>query len=379
MSSRKILYRALMFAAAVMLYSAAGMVLAAFGAETPKPAAGETVHFPDGTWSGLPQVGPNGKVRQCVMVAPRPRAGSDGKIDTAFSVIISAGSGLTFSVMDDKVPSERILDDQAEIVLDGKSFPAVAFIVGGNSIAFHPGDAAGALETLKKTELVQLRSGGAGIDTGPIVLALHDDGSSWLEQCGREFKIAIDRPTDPEAAPMPVPRPHSPEIRTSEPTPAGPPGIEDKQKISGWDASELRGDDGRVLACMIRAHYTMGGPNGRSLATFLVATRSKGLTMLLKDSALDLPVGPGTPINATLKIDDKPFVGFSAEAEGHDEIAIFPNHGMALASALGDGVKAQFDAVKVETLTFPVVAGVVPWLRACTHRWGFSFEPDAKG
>jgi hypothetical protein len=170
--------------------------------------------------------------------------------------------------------------------------------------------------------------------------------------------FGADKPTDPQA---------------------GPPGSDDTQKIGGWDASELRSDDGRVQACMIQAQYTMAGANGRSIATFLVVSRSKGLTMLLKDSTLDLPAGPGTPIDATLKIDGKPFTGFSAEVEGHDEIAIFPDHGMALAAALGDGVQAQFDALKAETMTFPVVAGVVPWLRACTHRWGISFEPDAKG
>lgn len=384
MSGTKILYRVMIFGAAVVLYSAAGMALAGYGAEIqkpqiPKPAAGKTVHFPDGTWSGLPQTGPNGKVRQCVMVAQRPRAVADGKIDTAFSVTISAGSGLALAVMDDKVPSEQIMDDEAEIILDGKSFPAVAFTVGPTSLAFHPGDAAGVLDALKKTDLVQLRSDGAGLDTGPVVLALHDDGYSWLRQCGREFKIAIDESTDPNAGPLPAPRPHSPEIGTSEPTTAGPPGIEDKQKISGWDASEIRGNDGKVLACMIRQHYTMGGPNARNIATFLVASRSKGLTMLLKDSDLDMPGGPGTPVKATFKIGDKSFAGFSAQVEGHDEIAIFPDHGATLAAALGDGVSAQFDAAKVETMTFPVVAGVVPWLRACTHRWGFGFEPDAKG
>jgi hypothetical protein len=181
--------------------------------------------------------------------------------------------------------------------------------------------------------------------------------------------FGTDKPRAPRAAP------HSAEIGTPEPTAVGPPGIEDTRKIRGWDASELRGDDGKVLACMIRAHYTMGGANGRSITTFLVASRSKGLSMLLKDSVLDLPGGAGAPINATLKFDGKPFTGFSAEVEGHDEIAIFPDHGMALAAALDDGASAQFDAVKVETLTFPVVAGVVPWLRACTRRWGFGFEP----
>ncbi len=156
-------------------------------------------------------------------------------------------------------------------------------------------------------------------------------------------------------------------------------GTHDQQKIGGWDGSEVRGDDGRVTACMIRAHYTINGANARSVATFLVASRNKGLTMLLKDSALDLSAGPGTPINATFKINDKPFSGFSAEVEGHDEIAIFPDHGTALASALDDGATAQFDALNAETVTFPIVSGVVPWLRACSQRAGFGFEPDAKG
>jgi hypothetical protein len=159
----------------------------------------------------------------------------------------------------------------------------------------------------------------------------------------------------------------------------GPAGLQDKQKISGWDASEVRDDDGNVLACMIQQNYTIGGRHKRSIATFLVVSRSKGLTMLLKDSALDLPGGPGAPVHATLKIGGKPFSGFSAQVEGDDEIAVFPDHGMALASALDHGVRAQFDALKFETLTFPVVSGVLPWLHDCAQRWGISFEPDVKG
>ena len=99
--------------------------------------------------------------------------------------------------------------------------------------------------------------------------------------------------------------------------------------------------------------------------------------MLLKDSALHLP--GGATIDATLKLDDKPFTGFLAQVEGADEIAIFPDHGAALATALGDGVSAHFDATKIETVDFPVVAGVVPWLRACSNRWGLSFESNVKG
>jgi hypothetical protein len=377
MQNSQIAVRALIFGAAVLLYSAAGIVLAAYGAEIPKLAAGKTVHFPDGTWSGLPQTGPDGKVRQCVMAAERPRAGSDGNIATDLSVNIGAGAGLAFALMDDKLPSEQIMDDEAEIVLDGESYPAVAFTVGANSIAFHPGDAAGVLAALSKTDMVRLRSDGAGLDSGPIALDLHGAAYAWLKQCGTQFKIAIDQPSDPKAGGLPVPHPHSLEIGSAQPTPAGPPGIEDKQKISGWDASELRGNDGRVLACMIRQHYQVGGPKPRNIATFLIVSRSKGLTMLLKDTVLNLP--GGQTLDATLKLDTKPFVGFSAQVEGSDEIAVFPDHGAALALALGDGVSAHFDALKTETIDFPVIAGVMPWLRACSRRWGFSFEPDAKG
>jgi len=379
MSSSQILYRVLAFGAAVILYSAAGMALAAYGAEIPKPVAGKVVHFPDGTWSGLPQTGPNGKVRQCVMIAERPRTGSDGKIDTDFSVDISAGSGLTFGLSDDKLPTDSILDDEAEVVLDGKTFPAVAFTIAGGKgkLAFHPGDAATALAALKTTDTVRLRADSGRIDTGPIVLAMHDDSYSWLKQCGTQFKIAIDKPTDHDAPVMPVAYPRSPDVGTSTPTVAGPPGIEDKRKISGWDASEIRGNDGRVLACMIRRHYSEGGAKPHTLATFLVVSRTKGLTMLLKDSFLNLP--GGASVDSTLKIDDKPYAAYSAQVEGSDEVAIFPDHGADLASALGDGVSAHFEAKNVETVDFPVVAGVMPWLRVCTHRWGFGFEPEAKG
>jgi hypothetical protein len=121
---------------------------------------------------------------------------------------------------------------------------------------------------------------------------------------------------------------------------------------------------------MIRQHYAEKAHN---IGTFLMVSRARGLTMMVKDTMLNLPEGKS--IEATLKLDDKPFVGFSAQVLGNDEIGLFPEHGAALALALGDGVSAHFDALKVETLDFPVVAGVVPWLRACSRRWGISFDP----
>jgi hypothetical protein len=44
---------------------------AALAAPNDKPVAGQQVRFPNGYWSGLPQAGPDGEVRQCVLVALR--------------------------------------------------------------------------------------------------------------------------------------------------------------------------------------------------------------------------------------------------------------------------------------------------------------------
>ncbi len=63
---------------------------------------------------------------------------------------------------------------------------------------------------------------------------------------------------------------------------------------------------------------------------------------------------------------------------GNDEIGIFPQHGNALAAALGDGVTFNFKS-KVEGMEFPIPAGVVPWLRACSRRNGFGFEAAEAG
>ena len=108
--------------------------------------------------------------------------------------------------------------------------------------------------------------------------------TNWLKACGRTFDIAIDKVTDPDAPPMPAPRPRSPKIQVSAPTKAGPPGIEDKQKIDGWDASELRNNEGQIIVCFIRRHYYTGSePGSRHLATFFMVSRRKGLTMMLRN------------------------------------------------------------------------------------------------
>jgi len=231
------------------------------------------------------------------------------------------------------------------------------------------------LSALEKTATLRLRSDGAGIDTGAIALDLPGEALGWLKQCGKLFDIAIDRPTDPNAPDLPAPRPRSPEVASAEPTPAGPAGIEDKQKISGWDASELRSGDGKIAVCFIRQHYRVGsGAGAHVIGTFLMVSRVKGLTMMLKDSSLNLP--EGQPLEASLAIDKKPFAAFSSHMLGGDEIGIFPQHGLALADALGDGAPVTFDAPKIEKLEFPVPGGVLPWLRACARRSGIGFEPD---
>src|SRR4030095_10213488 len=56
----------------------------ALAAPEAKPVAGQQVRFPQGIWAGVPQAGPDGKVRQCVLVAPRQRAGKDGPVNTRF-------------------------------------------------------------------------------------------------------------------------------------------------------------------------------------------------------------------------------------------------------------------------------------------------------
>jgi hypothetical protein len=364
-------FRALMIGA--VLGSLPDSVLVAGGAAAAapeKPAVGKTVHFD--SWTGLPEAGPDKKIQQCELAAKRSR--SEG-IDTVLTLTIGRGSGLAFAVSDDKLSSEHILDDQAELTVGDRAFPATAFTVRSDTLAFHPGDATGVLAALDKATTLRVRSDGAGIDSGAMTLDLPVEALAWLKQCAKQFDIALDHPTDPKAGDIPTPRPHSPRIATATPSAAGPPGIDDKQKISGWEASELRSTDGKIAVCFIRQHYQEGsGSSARVIGTFLMVSRAKGLTMMLKDSSLDLP--EGKPVDATLSIDKKPFTAFSAHMLGSDEIGIFPQHGLDLANALGDGVPVTFDAPKLEKMEFPIPSGVLPWLRACTRRSGIGFEPD---
>ena len=168
------------------------LAASAIAAPVDKPVAGQQVHFPNGYWSGLPQAGPDGKVRQCVMVALRQRTGRNGPVDTRFSINISRGTGLAIMIQDDGLPSEQVLDDQAELTIEDRAFPAVYFPIG-NAQIFHPGDADGALTALGKATQVRLRSDGGSIDSGAIKIELAADALSWLKQCGKTFDIAIDK------------------------------------------------------------------------------------------------------------------------------------------------------------------------------------------
>ena len=263
------------------------------------------------------------------------------------SIIISRGSGLAFAVTDGKISPDKILDDQAEIALDDRSFPAVAFTVGSDTLALHPGDAAAAFSALEKTTKLRLRSDGAGIDTGAIALDLPGEAFGWLKQCDKQFDIAIDRPTDPNAGPLPVPRPRSQEIGSAQPTAAGPSGIEDKQKISGWDASELRDFAGKIAVCFIRQHYAMGsGSRARAIGTFLMVSRAKGLTMMLKDFEFQA-AGRKT---GRSHVDDREQAVrriFSAGA-GQRRDRHLPDAWDGLGAALGDGATVAFDSPKIE-------------------------------
>lgn len=350
------------------------IVTSSSAAPAEKPVAGKVVHFPQGVWSALPQVGPDGKVRQCVLVAARDRATKDGSVTTRFSLNISRGSGFTAVLQDDRVPNEEVLDDQAEMLIDGHSFPSTGFPVAGTAFTFHPGDAASALAALTKANRITLRSDGAGIDSGAIAINLPAEALKWLADCGRIFNIPIDKPTDPNAPDMPAPRPRSPKIVDISTLPPGPPGMSDKAKIEGWDASELRASDGRIIVCYIRRRYSMGSePSSRQLATFLMVSRKRGFSVVLKDSNIHQP--EGAPVEAaTLTVGDEPFTGFSAQMQGSDEIGIFPQHGTALAARLEKGVRATFKSKVSDNFEFPVQASVIPWLRACARRNDIAFE-----
>jgi hypothetical protein len=354
----------------------AATALRVSAAAVDKPVAGQQVRFEKGFWSAAPQTGPDGKVRQCNLAALRQRAGAQGPIETRFVVDISKGSGLTFMLLDERLPHELVVDDQAEVIIDERSFPAVGFNVG-TAFAFHPGDAGGAQAALAKARRVSLRSDGAGVDSGAINLELPAQALNWLIQCGKTFDIAIDRPTDPSAPEMPVPRPRSPRISITVATPAGPPGIEDKQKIEGWDASELRNGDGEIIVCMIRRHYRMSSePDARRFAIFAMVSRVKGLTLMIKDSTVDRP--EDQVVDATLGINDQPFTAFSAHMLGRDEVGIFPRHGAAIATALQSGGVVKFkSAASPDQFEFSMNAAIVPWLRACARRNGIAIEPPA--
>jgi hypothetical protein len=358
--------------ASLLVGSLAACSLAA-AAPVEKPVAGKVVYFAQGLWSALPQLGSDGKVRQCVLVAARDRAAKDGTVTTRLSFTISRGSGFTAVIQDDRVPTEEVLDDQAEILIDGRAFPSVGFPVAGTAFIFHPGDAAGALTALAKASRITLRSDGAGVDSGAIAVNLPADALKWLNACSRTFNIAIDRPTDPNAPDMPAPRPRSPVIVDISTLPPGPPGMSDKQKIEGWDASELRSSDGSIVVCFIRRHYVMGSePSSRRMATFLMVSRKRGFTLMLKDSNINQP--EGAPVEATLKVGDEPFTGFAAQVQGNDEIGIFPQHAAALAAVLEKGIRVTFTSKVSDNFEFPVQASVIPWLRACARRNGIAFE-----
>jgi hypothetical protein len=115
-------------------------------------------------------------------------------------------------------------------------------------------------------------------------------------------------------------------------------------------------------------------PSSRRVATFLMVSRKRGFTMMLKDSNINQP--EGAPVEAaTLKVGDDPFTGFSAQMQGNDEIGIFPQHATALAALLEKGTRATFKSKVSDVFEFPIQAGLIPWLRACARRNGIAFEP----
>jgi hypothetical protein len=346
-------------------------------ADAVKFEADKAVHFADGLWSAIPQAGPDGKVRQCLLVAFRDRPTSHGPLQTRFSLLIGRGAGFAISVTDDELPSEQILDDQAEIWIDNKSFAADAFSMGpgspAKSLAMHPGDVSGVLAALGKAKQVTLRSDGAGVDTGLITLQLPGDALDYLKSCGKKFDIALDHPTDPAAPVMPVPRPRSPRVVTVSQPASALPGIDDVQKVDRWDASELRAPDGTIDTCYIRRIYSSGkGADRQATVVGLVLDRGGGLRMLLKDTNLKLT--RDQPLDATLTANGKAVDGIAAKITGPNEIFLFPNHGKAFAALLDYGNDFNFKSTAVG-MEFTIGGSVMGWARACARRSGIEIEP----
>jgi hypothetical protein len=349
-------------------------------ADAVKPEANKTVHFPQGAWAAAPQTGPDGKVRQCVLAAFRNRTTDHGPLETSFSLIIGRGAGLAVTVTDDKLPSEQILDDQAEILIDNKSFPADAFSLGpgasAKSLVIHPGDAAGVLGALGSAKQVTLRSAGAGIDTGSIALQLPGDALDYLKSCGRTFDIALDHPTDPDAPVMPVPRPRSPRIVPVVQQAAASPGITDIQKVDGWDASELRADDGTIDMCYIRRRYSSGkGADLQMTVLAVLVGRAGGLRLLLEDT--NLKMARDQQLDATLTADGKPVDGIVVAPMSTNEIGIFPRHGKAFAALLDQSNDLDFKS-KAVGMEFSIGGSIMGWARACARRNGFEIEPGQR-
>jgi hypothetical protein len=368
--------KAVMACAAAWLFGAAALPARA---EALTPEANKSVHFPEGTWAAVPQVGPDGKVRQCVLVAFRNRKGDQGPIETRFSLTIGRGAGFAINLTDDSLPSEQLFDDEAEILIDGKSFPSLAFTLGpmapARGLAVHPGDAAGALASLGKAKQLTLRSDGAGIDSGAITLRLPSDALDYLKNCGKLFDIAIDHPTDPNAPGMPVPRPRSPRIVPVVQQASASPGITDIQKVDGWDASELRDADGAIDMCYIRRRYSSGsGANLQMTVLAVLAGRAGGVRLLLKDT--NLKIAQDEPLDATLTADGKPVDGLIVKPMSPNEIGIFPRHGKAFAAILDEGNDLDFKS-KVVGMEFSIGGSIMGWARACARRNGFEIEPGS--
>src|SRR5947209_20348219 len=90
MNTKRIGQKAMLACAAAWLFAATTVPV---HADPLRPEASKQIHFPEGAWSAVPQAGPDGKVRQCVLVAMRTRNSDSGPIETRLSLIIGRGAG----------------------------------------------------------------------------------------------------------------------------------------------------------------------------------------------------------------------------------------------------------------------------------------------
>ena len=164
-----------------------------------KPVAGQQVRFPKGYWSALPQVGPDGKVRQCVLVALRQRAGSRRRCRYALCAEHRPRRRPCRSrSMTTACRPSRCSTTRPRCCSMIAHSPRSAFRSAPRSCSIPAMPPARSPRSARRRASGCARRAPASIPARSTI-GLPAEALNWLKQCGTAFDIAIDRPTDPDA------------------------------------------------------------------------------------------------------------------------------------------------------------------------------------